>query len=171
MLLSHQSGIQSAQVTIDSTVATLLSGVSVDGASRFSLKLPDAKTASSMDKAMAVDIKLNLVGVEHLSVLPVGNDNTLKLSSTWPHPSFAGAFLPREKTISEQGFDATWRVSSLATDAQARFPCGVAHTGAAPCAAGMVVNLVDPVNPAALSERGEIWGAVHRAHVRWHRLV
>ena len=158
VLLSHQSGIQSAQVMIDGSVATLLSGVSVNEASGFSLKLPDAKTGTSLDKVMTVDIKLDLLGMEHLSVLPVGNDNTLKLASTWPHPSFAGAFLPRDKTISEQGFDATWRVSSLATDAQARFPCGVAYVAGAPCAAGMAVNLVDPMNPAALSARAVKYG-------------
>jgi len=158
VLLSHQSGIQSAQVTIDGNAATLISGVSVDAASGFSLKLPDAKASASLANPMAVDIKLDLLGMESLSMLPVGNDNTLKLSSAWPHPSFAGAFLPRDKTISEQGFDATWRVSSLATDAQSRFPCGVARVAGGQCAAGMAVSLVDPVNPAALSERAVKYG-------------
>jgi inner membrane protein len=158
VLLSHQSGIQSAQVTIDGNAATLLSGVSVDGASGFSLWLADPKSPAALSAAMAVDIKLDLLGMESLSMLPVANDNTLRLASSWPHPSFAGAFLPRDKTITETGFDATWRVSSLATDAQSRFPCGVTRVAQAPCAAGMAVNLVDPVNPAALSERAVKYG-------------
>ena len=45
-----------------------------------------------------------------------------------------------EPGADEQGFDATWRVSSLATDAQLRFPYGGAHTGATACAAGKTVN-------------------------------
>jgi len=155
VLLSYQSGIQSATVSVDGAVMPPLSGVSVDGASGFSVRLPDAKTAAAAP--LAVDIKLDLLGMEGISLLPVGNDNTVKLNSTWPHPSFAGAFLPREKTTSASGFDASWRVSSLATDAQSRYPCDVT-AGRKPCAGGMAVNLVDPVNPGALSERAVKYG-------------
>src|SRR5262249_16687701 len=31
----------------------------------------------------------------------------------WPHPSFHGAFLPAERTITPQGFDARWQVLEL----------------------------------------------------------
>lgn len=157
VLLTHQSGIQTAEILIDGALTPPTSGVSVDGASGFSAKLPDAKLSSSIAAPVSVDIKLDLLGMETFSVLPVGNDNTLKLASAWPHPSFVGAFLPRDKTIADNGFVANWRVSSLATDAQSRFPCGIVAAQKS-CAGGMAVNLVDPVNPGALSERAVKYG-------------
>jgi inner membrane protein len=157
VLLSHQSGIQSAEVKINGALMTLTSG-GVDGVAGFSVALPGLTEASAQAKAMTIEVKLDLLGMERLSLMPVGDDNTLKLGSKWPHPSFAGAFLPRDKTISEQGFSANWRVSSLATDAQTRFPCGVAGAAKMECAEGMAVAFVDPVNPTALSERAVKYG-------------
>jgi inner membrane protein len=36
------------------------------------------------------------------------------MTSNWPHPSFSGAFLPLERSISSGGFTASWRVPHLA---------------------------------------------------------
>ena len=49
-----------------------------------------------------------------LSFLPLGDETSVKLVSTWPSPSFAGAFLPAERTVSEAGFAASWKVPSMA---------------------------------------------------------
>jgi inner membrane protein len=35
------------------------------------------------------------------------------LRSDWPHPSFQGAFLPAEREITAQGFEARWQVLEL----------------------------------------------------------
>jgi inner membrane protein len=35
------------------------------------------------------------------------------MHSNWPHPSFYGAFLPAERTITADGFDARWQVLEL----------------------------------------------------------
>jgi inner membrane protein len=165
VLLSHQSGIQSAELRLDGKVAPLQSGVSVREAAGFSTKLSTSSVEFSLARPLEVAIKLDLLGMESLSVLPVGDDNQLKLTSAWPHPSFVGAFLPREKDVRETGFDASWRVSSLATDAQSSFPCGLSaganaaqRAVSASCTSGMAVNLVDPVNPSALSERAVKYG-------------
>lgn len=158
LLLSHQSGIQSAEIKLDGVAATLDSSVSIANAAGFSVLLSDFKEPTAASSAMKVDVKLDLLGMDSASMLPVGNDNTVTLASAWPHPSFVGAFLPREKKISDAGFTASWRVSSLATDAQASFPCGVVRTGETRCAEGMTVNLIDPVNASVLSERAVKYG-------------
>lgn len=58
-------------------------------------------------------IKLKLNGSENISFLPLGRDTRVTLTAPWKSPSFFGAYLPAERTIGEQGFDASWRVSYL----------------------------------------------------------
>ena len=54
-----------------------------------------------------------IAGSRDLSLLPLGSTTTLQLHSNWPHPSFYGAFLPAERTITAEGFDARWQVLEL----------------------------------------------------------
>ncbi|MCK4738914.1 MAG: cell envelope integrity protein CreD [Deltaproteobacteria bacterium] len=53
---------------------------------------------------------LDLNGSRRISFVPVGKVTNLALSSSWGDPSFDGAFLPDERTISDEGFSAKWRV-------------------------------------------------------------
>jgi inner membrane protein len=56
---------------------------------------------------------LHLQGGRSLGFLPVGEENTVTLRSPWPSPSFEGAFLPAERTLGPEGFQARWQVLSL----------------------------------------------------------
>jgi inner membrane protein len=56
-------------------------------------------------------LELALNGSGELSFAPVGEKNTVTLSSSWPDPSFQGAFLPSERKVTPKGFTATWGVS------------------------------------------------------------
>jgi inner membrane protein len=56
-------------------------------------------------------LELALNGSGGVSFAPVGEKNTVKLSSPWPDPSFQGAFLPSERKVTPNGFTATWEVS------------------------------------------------------------
>ena len=38
----------------------------------------------------------------------------MTIASAWPAPSFMGAFLPAERTVSDDGFTARWKVPSMA---------------------------------------------------------
>jgi inner membrane protein len=57
---------------------------------------------------------LALTGGGSLSFLPLGDETTVSISSAWPGPSFTGAFLPAERTVSADGFAASWKVPSMA---------------------------------------------------------
>lgn len=63
--------------------------------------------------ASAFEFHTVIAGSRDLSLLPLGSTTTLQLSSNWPHPSFHGAFLPVEHTITASGFDARWQVLEL----------------------------------------------------------
>lgn len=58
-------------------------------------------------------IPLSLNGSEDLRVIPLGERTHVHLSSTWPTPSFSGAFLPRTRSINDTGFEADWHTLAL----------------------------------------------------------
>ncbi len=58
-------------------------------------------------------IALAARGSESLAIAPLGEQTTAKLASSWASPSFHGAWLPAERSVSAQGFTAQWTVASL----------------------------------------------------------
>ncbi len=64
---------------------------------------------------------LALGGSGRLVVVPAGDETVVSLESPWPDPSFDGAWLPAERHVSAAGFDATWRVLSLARNFPSRW--------------------------------------------------
>lgn len=61
----------------------------------------------------AFDFGAIVAGSRSVSMLPMGSATTVNLRSDWPHPSFQGAFLPVERKIGDQGFEARWQVLEL----------------------------------------------------------
>lgn len=64
--------------------------------------------------AFAFQADLVFTGSERLHVAPAGRLTTATMTSDWPHPSFDGGFLPVTHEITDDGFDAAWRVPHLA---------------------------------------------------------
>jgi inner membrane protein len=104
-------------------------------------------------------------------VAPVADETLAHLRSSWPHPGFGGRFLAAERTVSEQGFEARWRVSALVSGARAEFverlQGGAAATGVAPVEAQdrFDVTMVQPLDVYALSLRAVKYGALFVALV------
>jgi inner membrane protein len=57
---------------------------------------------------------LALRGGGSISFLPLGDETRVRVRSSWPSPSFTGAFLPANRSLRADGFDADWRVVSTA---------------------------------------------------------
>lgn len=57
-----------------------------------------------------VNIKLNLKGSKRLDFIPAGKTTTVDLAGHWNNPSFDGEFLPDDREITENGFNASWKV-------------------------------------------------------------
>ncbi len=74
---------------------------------------------AALAKPVQMNLEINLVGTESLAFVPLGNENLIEVKSSWPHPSFAGAFLPTERSVRDDGFEAKWNISSLASTARA----------------------------------------------------
>jgi inner membrane protein len=56
---------------------------------------------------------LGFNGAEQVLLAPVGRSSAITMVSDWPHPSFAGAFLPDGSEVSDQGFTARWTIPHL----------------------------------------------------------
>jgi inner membrane protein len=70
-----------------------------------------SEAATQTSHSFAFD--LHLQGGRSLGFLPLGGETRVQLSSAWPSPSFDGAFLPSERSVDEEGFDAEWYILSL----------------------------------------------------------
>ncbi|MEQ1697939.1 MAG: cell envelope integrity protein CreD [Hyphomicrobiaceae bacterium] len=73
--------------------------------------LPDPEKAPA---AFNFDIDLTFNGSVSLDFAPAARETRVSLTSNWPHPSFAGAFLPDDRQVSAKGFKATWKIPHLA---------------------------------------------------------
>ena len=60
---------------------------------------------------MAFQMKLALNGSQSIRFTPAGRQTRVQLRSSWPDPKFEGAFLPTERTVTGEGFDAAWSMS------------------------------------------------------------
>jgi inner membrane protein len=54
-------------------------------------------------------ILIDLNGSEQLLCTPVGKTTTVKMESSWKHPSFSGQILPITSDIGDSGFKANWK--------------------------------------------------------------
>jgi inner membrane protein len=68
---------------------------------------------AGLDKAHNFAFELELRGSKQLTFLPLGRETRLSLASSWPSPSFMGAFLPDARTVTASGFTADWRLFYL----------------------------------------------------------
>ncbi|WP_230292721.1 cell envelope integrity protein CreD [Croceicoccus sp. Ery5] len=65
-------------------------------------------------QAMTVAWSYGLRGSETISLVPRGGNTEWSVTSSWPHPSFSGGFLPGDPQISDAGFAAEFAVPDLA---------------------------------------------------------
>ncbi len=70
----------------------------------------DLTDQANAGKAMTFTMTLQLNGSRDFRIVPVGNDTSVRLSSSWPHPGFIGAS-PQRRTVESTGFTAGWDIS------------------------------------------------------------
>ncbi len=65
------------------------------------------------DADLAVDLTLR--GVKSIGFVPTAQSVSSNLAAAWPHPSFSGSYLPSQRDINSEGFNATWGINSFAS--------------------------------------------------------
>jgi inner membrane protein len=71
--------------------------------------IPLALLRKDVPFSFAVAVK----GSEGIAFAPVGKESTIALTSSWTSPKFSGAFLPTDRSVTDSGFSAEWRISSF----------------------------------------------------------
>ncbi|NHM07673.1 cell envelope integrity protein CreD [Flavobacterium sp. CYK-4] len=114
----------------------------------------DLKNQSVAGKPFHFEINYN--GSSQIRMVPIGKTTTLQMQSNWSAPSFAGNFLPDDKTkkITSDGFQAQWKIlhinRAFSQQAFGKLP------NLAPYAFG--VDFVVPVDQYQQNERAAKYG-------------
>ncbi len=121
------------------------------------LALATTVGAEQLQPGATLDFTLgmDLAGTGQIGFVPLADDNTVHLVSAWPHPSFGGSFLPRQRTVNADGFEARWSVPALSTQAQQQFLSQGKERGPMD---SFSVSLGHPVDVYRLTERATKYG-------------
>lgn len=76
-----------------------------------SVGVPINESYQSEKYGFSFSIDLN--GSEQLNFIPLGRETKVSLASGWDSPSLDGAFLPTERQIKKDGFNAKWKILNL----------------------------------------------------------
>lgn len=87
-------------------------GISGDGAG---IHMPMPALAED-NKPLEIAFSLDLNGTGEFSLVPLGRNSELQLTSNWQHPGFLGSFLPTQREVSAAGYRAHWQSSWFAND-------------------------------------------------------
>ena len=113
--ISSAKGLAGSQpvVSVDGQRLPLIpgSGLTQSDGSGFSGHLAGAVAAG---RPIPFDVAFQLRGHDTLALAPAAQDTQWHVASSWPSPSFLGAFLPASHHVTPQGFTADWRIGNLA---------------------------------------------------------
>ncbi|MEP6784574.1 MAG: cell envelope integrity protein CreD [Sphingomonadales bacterium] len=101
------------RMAVDGTALTLQpgNGLSATGGAGFYAWV-DARPL--VGKALTSNFAFDFRGNGWLTLVPRAGDTTWRIRSSWPSPSFQGGFLPAQRGVGPNGFDATYRIGNLA---------------------------------------------------------
>ena len=156
--IADNGGIRSAELTLDGKRLELSPigrpGFVADGVDHSGLAL----SIEALERGLAFEVVLDLAGAGALSLAPVGDQSTVRIAGNWPHPEFAGAFLPDERQVGEAEFEARWSISKLARSYPGAWKIGTSSVSAMDSL--VTVRIIDPVDLYAQADRLLKYGIV-----------
>ncbi|MCK9407580.1 MAG: cell envelope integrity protein CreD [Bacteriovoracaceae bacterium] len=110
--ISDLRGIkENVVLTLNSSQLSAASGVRTDDVVSSGITFLPKITGEQ--KLYPFSFALDLNGSSELRFIPLGKHTEVNLSSQWNSPSFTGDFLPGQKTVTENGFSAQWKILEL----------------------------------------------------------
>lgn len=98
-------------------------------------------------------IPLKLNGSERLAFAPFGEVTKVKLTSDWQDPSFQGLWLPNQRTVSANGFEASWEIPSLGRNYPQQLTENADITDSLIMESIFGVDLISPIDNYRMAER------------------
>ncbi|SMO74368.1 cell envelope integrity protein CreD [Solitalea koreensis] len=112
--ISDLRGIKDViKLTINGKTYGVNPGVENGGVFHSGVTIPFAIDQSMVVNAFNFNFDMDLNGSKKISFWPLGTETKVVINSNWNSPSFSGAFLPEKRDITENGFNAEWKVLEL----------------------------------------------------------
>jgi inner membrane protein len=99
------------KVKVDGRAARLQPGAG-SGSGKGFFAFVDAAPLNA--RTMVVEFEYEFRGNSSLALAPHAGDTHWSVTSSWPHPSFGGSFLPGTRQTGEKGFTADYKIGNLA---------------------------------------------------------
>jgi inner membrane protein len=110
----------------------------------------------SFNTTRSFSFDLDINGSHALNFIPLGKNTTVRLTSSWNSPSFAGAFLPDDRKITRTGFTAVWNILQLNRNFPQQWIDNQYEVGES----AFGVELITPVDTYQKSERSVKYGVL-----------
>jgi len=111
-----------------------------------------------VNKPIIFNFEVELRGMESMQFVPAASETLVSITSPWPHPQFLGSFLPVSRSISPEGFNAEWKMTSFATNIEQKALACEKGDCKNLWGSGFGVKLIEPVNVYVQSERSVKYG-------------
>ncbi|OBP15503.1 hypothetical protein A5320_09160 [Rheinheimera sp. SA_1] len=105
------------QFRLNQQTLQILPGTGISALSGVHAKL-DLATLLAEPQQLQLEVTLGLTGTDQLSLLPTADHSSWNLTADWPHPGFFGRFLPQQRNITAEGFNANWQSTLFANNVQ-----------------------------------------------------
>lgn len=118
----------------------------------------DSAAGKPLDaRTVPFSLSLAVLGSGSVALAPVADQNQFTIRSSWPHPSFDGSFLPRQRTVTADGFTAEWSITAFNTHVRDQL-AGNPGAGNRMTLQAASVTLMEPVNIYVKAERAVKYG-------------
>jgi inner membrane protein len=106
----------------------------------------------------SIDVALG--GSDWLGFLPLGAATHVSATADWPSPSFRGAYLPEQRSVTDTGFSATWRVLDIGRAFPSRWSRSDPHITTSGDAIEFGAALIDPIGVHEATLRAAKYGVL-----------
>jgi len=73
-----------------------------------------SKNITTSDKLIPFEIHYKIRGLNKILISPKALDNKITIEGNWNNPSFEGDFLPTERNVTNNSFEAQWSIPAIA---------------------------------------------------------
>ncbi|MFL9845151.1 cell envelope integrity protein CreD [Flavobacterium rhizosphaerae] len=100
-----------AEITLNSKKYTFEPGVDNEDSTMLETK-PLGLNEDGL-KAVTFKMEMGFNGTKKLRLVPIGKTTQATMASNWADPKFDGNYLPESQSVTDKGFTASWKITSL----------------------------------------------------------